>query len=121
MNEKGVERAQKWAAYFKDIDLNLVFSTNYKRTLQTAKPTADSKDLEVYTYNPRVMYSDAFKLATKGKKVLVVGHSNTTNAFANAILDEKKYAQIDDNNNSNLYIVTVTKDGVTSELLKIDN
>ena len=121
LNDKGIERAKKWAEYFKDIDLNLIFSTDYKRTMQTAKPTADSKGLDIYSYNPRVMNSDAFKLATKGKKVLVVGHSNTTNAFTNLIIDEKKYPQIDDNNNSNLYIVTVTKDGATSELLKIDN
>ena len=120
LNATGIARAKRWAAYFKDVDLNLVFSTNYNRTLQTAKPTAESKELETYTYNPRVMYSDAFKLATKGKKVLVVGHSNTTNAFANAILGEKKYEQIADDNNSNLYIVTVTKGTATSELLKIE-
>jgi broad specificity phosphatase PhoE len=120
LNEKGTERAKKWAEYFKDIDLNLVFSTNYKRTMQTAKPTAESKGLETYTYNPRVMNSDAFKIATKGKKVLVVGHSNTTNAFTNLIIGEKKYEQIDDNNNSNLYIVTVTKKDTTSVLLKIN-
>jgi len=41
LNEKGLERAKKWATYFKEIQLDAVYSTNYNRTQQTAKPTAD--------------------------------------------------------------------------------
>ena len=68
-----------------------------------------------------MFYDECFKFNTKGKNVLIVGHSNTTNAFANTILGENKYGEIADDNNSNLYIVTVTKHGATSVMLKIDN
>jgi bisphosphoglycerate-dependent phosphoglycerate mutase len=67
------------------------------------------------------MYDAVFKHATKGKNVLVVGHSNTTPFFANKILGKDLYKEIEDDNNSNLYIVTVSKNGATSVVLKINH
>ena len=66
------------------------------------------------------MYSESFQYNTKGKTVLIVGHSNTTPMFANKILGKQVYKAIDDKNNSNLYIVTVIGDKTSSVLLKID-
>jgi broad specificity phosphatase PhoE len=57
------------------------------------------------------LFSEEFAHNTKGKTVLVVGHSNTTPAFVNAVLGEKKYDNIDDNNNANLYIVSISPSG----------
>ncbi|WP_439127780.1 SixA phosphatase family protein [Polaribacter sp.] len=120
LNEKGLKRAKKWATYFKNIDLDAVYSTNYNRTQQTAKPTAESKRLEVLSYNPRKMYDSIFKANTTGKTVLVVGHSNTTPVFANKILGEKKYKNMDDNDNASLYVVTISGDKKTSKIKKVD-
>jgi len=120
LNYKGTQRAEKWSKVFSNVKFDAVYSTDYNRTKLTAKPTADAQKLPILLYNPRKMYSESFQNNTKGKTVLVVGHSNTTNAFANKVLGEKKYPQIDDSNNSNLYIVTVTGGKVTSVLLKID-
>ena len=66
------------------------------------------------------MYSEVFQNNTKGKTVLVVGHSNTTNVFVNKILGIEKYDEINDNNNSNLYIVTISNGKSSSILLKIN-
>ena len=85
-----------------------------------AKPTSYSKSLPKLLYVPNDMYSDSFQRKTSGQTVLVVGHSNTTNVFANKALGEEEYVQIDDNNNSNLYIVTVIDGNTSSILLKID-
>ena len=38
------------------------------------------------------------------KKVLIVGHSNTIPNFVNGLIEKDFYNQIDDLNNSNLYI-----------------
>ncbi|ARV14044.1 SixA phosphatase family protein [Polaribacter sp. SA4-12] len=114
LNEKGQERARKWAVYFKNIDLDAVYSTKYNRTKQTAKPTAESKKLEILSYNPSNLYDSIFQSETKGKTVLVIGHSNTTPAFVNKILGEKKYENMDDHNNASLYIVTINGDKKTS-------
>ena len=112
LKEKGVDRAIKWSKTFKHINFDYIFSTNYNRTIQTALPTAKSKDLEIQFYNPSDLYNEEFKTLTKGKTVLIVGHSNTTPEFVNKILGEEKYPEIEDRNNANLYIITDRKSTV---------
>jgi broad specificity phosphatase PhoE len=120
LNLKGFKRAEAWKEVFSNISFDAIYSTDYTRTKLTAKPTADSKNLPILIYNPRDMYSKAFQNQTKGKTILVVGHSNTTNVFANKVLGFDKYQEIKDDNNSNLYIVTLTDKKASSVLLKIN-
>ena len=120
LNSEGLLRAEKWAKYFEKIELDAVYSTDYNRTQQTAAPTAKSKGLIVQSYNPSKMYDSIFKKNTKGKTILVVGHSNTTPVFANAILGQKKYKNMADNDNASLYIVTVVNDKKSSEIKKVN-
>lgn len=119
LTEIGQKRALFWSRVFKDIPFEMVYTTNYNRTIQTASPTAKSKNLEIQFYDPREMYDNDFKLVSKGKKVLIVGHSNTTPQFVNKIIKKEKYNDIEDRNNSNLFIVTIIKGTTTVELLKI--
>jgi broad specificity phosphatase PhoE len=116
----GYKRADNWKKVFEYVPLNAVYSTDYNRTKETAKPTADAKSLPILLYDPSKMYSESFQFNTKGKHVLVVGHSNTTPAFVNKILGINKYKQIEDDNNSNLYIVTVIDGKASATVLKID-
>jgi len=120
LNQLGEKRAQQWSHYFSKIDLDAIYSTNYNRTLQTAAPTAKLKSLEVLDYDPSTLYTTDFKNATLGKSVLVVGHSNTTPAFVNMILGSKKYQDIDDNDNSQLFIVTITGENIKDEVISIN-
>lgn len=107
---EGLERAQKWAAYFDNIALDQVFSTDYKRTQQTAMFVAKNKNLDIAIYDPTDLYNGEFKALTTGENVLIVGHSNTTPEFVNAIIGEDKYPEIDDNENAMLFTVTVEGD-----------
>ncbi|TVZ28011.1 histidine phosphatase superfamily protein (branch 1) [Gillisia sp. Hel_I_86] len=121
LTDQGTERAENWAKVFKDVPFDMVYSTNYHRTKATAQPTASSKDLELNIYDPHKIYDAEFQKETKGKTVLVVGHSNTTPEFANAILKEKKYEHLSDNENGALFIVTVNLDGsASSQVLYIN-
>ena len=120
LNLKGFKRAEAWKEVFSNISFDAIYSTDYTRTKLTAKPTADSKNLPILIYNPRDMYSQAFQNQTKGKPILVVGHSNTTNVFANKVIGCDKDQEIKDDNNSNLYIVTLTDKKASSVLLKIN-
>lgn len=119
LNEDGLKRAEKWATYFKDISLNAVYSTNYKRTQQTAKPTATAKKLEILSYNPRELYAADFQKATVGKSVLIVGHSNTTPAFVNKIMGEKVLQDMTDDDNASLFIVTIQGNNKDYKVLKV--
>jgi broad specificity phosphatase PhoE len=120
LNSKGFKRAEAWKEVFSNISFDAIYSTDYTRTRLTAKPTADSKNLPILIYNPRDMYSKTFQNQTEGKTILVVGHSNTTNVFANKVLSFDKYEEIKDNNNSNLYIVTIMNGNSSSILLQIN-
>lgn len=120
LTEEGTARANRWAAHFKGIPLDMVYSTNYNRTIETATPTATQKGLKVQSYDPRTLFDADFQKATEGKTVLVVGHSNTTPMFVNTILKEERYQHIDDNNNSNLYRVTIVGNEKSSELLRFE-
>jgi broad specificity phosphatase PhoE len=120
LTKEGLQRAENWSKHFKDIKFDAVYSTDYNRTKQTAMPTALANNVELKFYNPSDMKIEEFMLNTKGKTVLVVGHSNTTPKFTNGLLGEEKYEDISDDNNSNLYIVTVTKDSKSSKLSVVD-
>ncbi|MDP3313224.1 histidine phosphatase family protein [Lutibacter sp.] len=120
LTDKGKLRAEKWSTIFKNVDFDLVYTTNYNRTIETASPTALSKNLELQFYNTNSLYDQDFIVKTEGKNVLIVGHSNTTPLFVNTILGSEKYPEIDDLNNSNLYIITITKSSKTDILLTID-
>ncbi|WP_040280001.1 SixA phosphatase family protein [Psychroserpens damuponensis] len=120
LNESGLKRADKWANYFKDIKLDAIYSTHYNRTQQTAQPTANAKKLDILDYDPRALYTTDFAKATKGKTVLVVGHSNTTPAFVNMVLGHDKYKDIDDNDNSQLFMVTISEEKTLDEVISIN-
>jgi 2,3-bisphosphoglycerate-dependent phosphoglycerate mutase len=119
LNKLGEKRAKNWSNYFKKIDFDAIYSTDYNRTQQTAAPTAKKQKLDVVSYDPRTLYTDDFAKATRGKTVLVVGHSNTTPAFVNMVLDKKKHKDIADKDNSKLFIVTISGDTITDEVLTI--
>ncbi|WP_372744658.1 histidine phosphatase family protein [Lutibacter sp.] len=116
LTKKGKKRAIYWSEVFQHVKFDLVYSTNLKRTLSTASPTAKSKGLKIQLYNPKNQNSKEFIQKTKGKTVLIVGHSNTIPSFINKIIGKKKYSDIAETNYSNLYIVTVLN-GKTSDLL----
>lgn len=124
LNKIGLKRAENWKNYFKDIDLDAVYSTNYNRTQQTATPTAKSKNLKILSYDPSSMFNDDFQKNTLGKTVLIVGHSNTTPAFANKILKSEIYKQMDDNDNASLFMISfktsLDKNNTQVKRLKID-
>ena len=86
----------------------------------TATPTAEVKKLNVLPYNPANLYNDDFKNSTRNKTVLIVGHSNTTPAFVNKIIGEKKYGDMDDTDNSSLYVVTLRNDSTQVEIRSVN-
>jgi broad specificity phosphatase PhoE len=106
-----------WAEILSEVDLDAIYSTDYNRTSMTAAPTSVKKNIDVQYYDPRTIDIEQFKIDNLGKKVLVVGHSNTTPDFVNKLIGEDKYAQIDDSENGNLYIVQLVNDTATDTQL----
>ncbi|MFZ0489754.1 MAG: phosphoglycerate mutase family protein [Salegentibacter sp.] len=121
LNEEGRKRAQKWAEVFRDIDFDAIYSSAFKRTKETAQPTAKRKELDIQIYDPHNAYTEKFQRQTQGKTVLLVGHSNTNPDFVNKVIGQQKYANIADDENGSLFIVQVLPDGsTTSQVLYFD-
>lgn len=117
---QGLERANKWALFFKDKNIAAVYSTNYKRTQQTALPIAKEQNLEIISYTAKELISEKFIANNKGKNIVIVGHSNTTPELVNNLLGEKKYEDIADSENNNVFIVTLTKNKTTAKRVKVN-
>ncbi len=119
LSEKGLKRAELWNNIFSEVDFDEIYSTDYKRTLQTASPTATTKKIEIKLYNPKTINIESFKKETLGKKVLIVGHSNTTTKFVKDIINKQSFSDIEDETFGNLYIVTIIDGIISSQLLKL--
>ena len=117
---QGLERANKWALFFKDKNIAAVYSTNYKRTQQTALPIAKEQNLEIISYTAKELISEKFIANNKGKNIVIVGHSNTTPELVNSLLGEKKYEDIADRENNNIFIVTLNKNKTTAKSVKVN-
>ena len=118
LSSVGLERAAHWGKIFSETTFDAIYSTDFKRTKQTATPTAENKKLDITLYDPKSLDFDKFKTDNLGKTILVVGHSNTTPDFVNKLINQNVYAAIEDTNFGNLYIVTLNGDQVTHLLLK---
>lgn len=112
LTPEGEARAERWKDFFTDKDIDAVYSTNYLRTMRTAEPTAKANSLAIKKYDPRALNDGAFKLATTGLNVVVVGHSNTTPNFANAVYGEPDaFKEIDESEYFHLYHVQLAGEG----------
>lgn len=120
LNQEGLGRAVFWAEVFSKIPLDAVYSTDYERTRMTAAPTAIQQEIVVQYYNPSNINAEQFKADNLGKKVLVVGHSNTTPDFVNKVVGEELYPQMQEDDNSSLYVVTVIGDRASASQLNIN-
>ncbi len=117
LNQKGLGRAMHWAEILADVDLDMIYSTDFQRTTMTAAPISVKKDITVTYYDPDEINIDQFKANNEGSNVLIIGHSNSTPEFVNKLLGEEKYGPMDDYDNGSLFIVKLMGDKATDTRL----
>ncbi|MFC1477345.1 phosphoglycerate mutase family protein [candidate division KSB1 bacterium] len=114
----GQKRAEELAYVLKDIELDAVFSTAYKRTLFTAQPSAKNQDLKVQTIsslrqNDLKEYVDTALEKYKGGKILIVSHSNIVHLLVKLIrreeIDRRAIKNIDEKVYDDLFVVSFSK------------
>ncbi|MEJ2585626.1 MAG: phosphoglycerate mutase family protein [Robiginitalea sp.] len=120
LNQNGLGRAMHWAEILDDVSLDAIYSTDYERTRMTAAPISIKQDISVTYYDPATMDMNAFRAETLGKKVLVVGHSNTTPEMVNRLIGEEQFSQMADDDNGGLYIVTLFGDNSSVSRLQFN-
>ncbi len=113
LTPEGTARANLLADMLSNTELDAVYSTDTQRTLQTARPTADSHSLKVDLYDAAELQVLSNRLARKhrGETILIVGHSNTTPAMANYLADTDALPRFNELDYGNLLIVTLPESG----------
>ena len=117
LTEIGNQRARSIAEMLKDQALKYVYSTDYKRTQQTAKPTAKHHKLEISSYNPRELAKFAETVKSMQGDMLIVGHSNTTPALVHYLGGDAN-GPIDDSEYDRIYHLRIANGKVTTKLAR---
>jgi len=106
LTQCGTKRAIQLASILENVELAKVYSTNYKRTMATAKPTTQQKKLAITNYDPRVLADFSKQLMDEKQNALVVGHSNTTPQLV-ALLSEQTVKELTELDYQELYQIQV--------------
>lgn len=99
LSEAGLERASMLAERLAGMPLQAVYATPYRRTRQTATPTAEQHRLPVSDYDPGQPAAELaahLRQAHPQGAVLIVGHSNTVPDIASALSGENVPAMGED-------------------------
>jgi phosphohistidine phosphatase SixA len=125
LSEAGRARGQRLARILEDAGVTAIFSTDYRRTRETAEPIARSRRLEIRTYaakdaSGRQSPEELVRTLSRdfsGDAVLVVGHSDTVPALVRALGCRADVA-IGPDEYDNLFIV-VPRPGSDPALLRL--
>lgn len=114
LNKAGIRRANALRDFMKLQEVRAVYSTQTKRTMDTATPTAKAAHREVKTYGanpiPDKVWFQQLAKKHQGEAVLMVGHSNTIVPFVRGF-GAKMNFEVDHNDYHSMFIVSVQPDG----------
>jgi len=122
LSAAGQRRAAELARQLVDADvvagIDAIYSTPYKRTIDTAKPVADALNLPINVYDPsdNEAVLETILKNHKGKIILVVGHSNTLPTLIADLGASKKVPPIAENEYDNIYIIAIPWFGKTKTI-----
>ncbi|WP_062356710.1 histidine phosphatase family protein [Pseudoxanthomonas mexicana] len=113
LSATGRARAEALATRLRDVPLVAAYATEFRRTQQTAEPSAAAHRLPVeayYTRGPASEVAAQWRQAHRRGTVLVVGHSNTVPDLV-AALCRCATAPMDDTEYDRFSIVRIRADG----------
>lgn len=123
LSEAGHRRAAELARQLVDADviagIDAIYSTDFRRTVETAQPIADALGLPIRRYSTDdddEEVVDAMVRDHKGKIILVVGHSNTLAALIAALGASKTVPPIAEMEYDNIYLISIPWFGKTKTI-----
>jgi 2,3-bisphosphoglycerate-dependent phosphoglycerate mutase len=111
--EKGKARARALADLLKDAGIDEVYSTDFARTRETARPMAERISRPVVIYGADDLDGLAKRLREREGRALVVGHSNTTPELVR-LLGGDPGPPIEDGEYDRLYVLVLSRSGATT-------
>jgi len=106
LTETGKLRSANLANWFEDKNIRDVWSSDYKRTRDTAKPTLSRLGLELNIYDPGDLPALRKVLLSNQNNALIVGHSNTTPELAR-LLCQCDIDDMDDSEYDRLILISI--------------
>ena len=122
LSPAGELRAAELSRQLVDADvaagIDAIYSTPYRRTIETVQPVADALGLDVNLYAPDDNEAVLSKILTahKGQIVLVVGHSNTLPKLIADLGASKNVPEIAELEYDNIYLVSIPWFGKTKTI-----
>lgn len=111
LSEDGLKRAERLDYFSNDVKVDKIYSTPYKRTMQTLSFVAKSQKLIIENYNPSdKSFTENLLAKHKGKTVLIAGHSNTIPALANYLVKSEKYEQLSEAEYGKIWVLIFNND-----------
>jgi phosphohistidine phosphatase SixA len=119
LSEAGKLRAQKLIKVVEKYQPDAVYSTSYIRTKATVTPLARKGRHMILMYEPRNLNQMRdLILSGKYKRILVVGHNNTTPALANLLVGEEKYKMLAESEYNKIWIIKINRNKKKSNEIK---
>ena len=112
----GVTRANELSRVLFNAGVDSIFSTNTVRTRGTVQPLATAKGLPVILYSNNTDLLARILRNSKGKTVLVSGHSDTAPGFITACGCTAPYTLIPSTQFDNLYLIILQKETVNNSV-----
>jgi broad specificity phosphatase PhoE len=123
LSAEGKVRAAELARQLVDADvvagIDAIYSTDTRRTIETAQPVADALEVDIQIYQNQEddePVVDAMVNAHKGKIILVVGHSDTLPTMIAALGASKKVPPIAEFEYDNIYVISIPWFGKTKTI-----
>ena len=112
LSDKGQIRAKNLAFLLQDVEVDAIYSTNYKRTMETVDELSENKNIPVTRYNPGdPAMVESILSAYGGGNVVIVGHSNTVPATVNQLIGYNQFNQLPESEYDKLFLVNLVKIG----------
>jgi phosphohistidine phosphatase SixA len=118
LTKAGKERASNLVALLKDKKITSIYSTKYKRTLETATPLANFFNIDVQQYDPSKLQLFAEQIKAVEGNIVIVGHSNTTPSLTH-LISGKETEAMDESEYDRLYQIIVNTDSRVLKKLKL--
>jgi len=117
LTEIGKNRSEQLAVWFQDKGITEIWSSDYKRTRDTAMPLVTGLGLELSIYDPRNLPDLVKELSHQRRTALIVGHSNTTPELARLLCD-CFIADMDESEYDRLIILSVVGSNTEATMLQ---
>lgn len=109
LTEAGKNRSARLAWWFRDKRIKDIWSSDYHRTRDTAKPIVEQLGLALNSYDPGNQLHLVKQLSERKHNALIIGHSNTIPELARFIC-KCEIAAMDNSEHDRMIVITVAND-----------